>query len=176
MVSAAVMLECVVAIRAKRVHEQALLRLVALEVIRGPEIACRDRMALDQSIVLGDARFLEPSALGEEFLDVVLDVEVLLLLKLCKRRWKFEQFVVERWPRCGESEPVATHPGKRRASERNDGVVSRRLRLHAVRVDAYDPIPVGLGPAKVIQIEGNNGLVRIDCSKLQYVQTRCSGC
>src|SRR3990172_2527834 len=77
----AVMLEGALAVRAKRVDEQALLRLVALEIVRRPEIAGRDRMPLDQAIMLGDARVLEAGALGEELLDIALDVDFLFLLQ-----------------------------------------------------------------------------------------------
>ena len=52
---AAVMLEGISAVRTKRVHEQALLRPVALEVVRRPEIAGGDRVTLDQAIMLGHA-------------------------------------------------------------------------------------------------------------------------
>ena len=79
---AAVMLEGISTVRTKRVNEQALLRPVALEVVRRPEIAGGDRVALDQAIMLGHARVLEARALGEELLDVLLHVDVHLLLEL----------------------------------------------------------------------------------------------
>jgi hypothetical protein len=83
---AAVMLEGIGPVRTKRVDEQALLRLVALEVVRGPEIAGADAMAFDQPVVPGDARLLEAGALDQKLLDVALDVEIGLLLKLGEAR------------------------------------------------------------------------------------------
>src|SRR5262249_20153750 len=51
-----VMREAVVAARAERMLEQALLSLVAGEVVRGPEVAVARGMTLDQPVVAADAR------------------------------------------------------------------------------------------------------------------------
>src|SRR4029079_16876624 len=88
---ATVMLEGVRAIRAERVHEQALLRPVSLEIVGGPEIPGRDAVPLDQPVVLGDARMLEAGTLDEKLLDIALDIQILLLLELDESRRQLEQ-------------------------------------------------------------------------------------
>ena len=72
---AAVMLEAVLALRAKRMLEQALLAAIAGEVVRGPEIARTRRMPLDHAVVLADAGQLEARTLRDEPLDVAFDVD-----------------------------------------------------------------------------------------------------
>src|SRR5262245_57682109 len=54
----------------ERELEQALVGTVAAEIVRGPEVARRDLVTLDQAIVLRHARLLEAGTLGQELLDV----------------------------------------------------------------------------------------------------------
>src|SRR6185503_16009269 len=79
---AAIVLEGVRAVaRAKRELEEVLLALVAAEVIRRPQVAGRDAVALDHAVVARDARVLEARALDVEAGDVLLDVGADLLLQ-----------------------------------------------------------------------------------------------
>ena len=164
------MLEGIGAIRAERMHEQALLRPVSLEIVRGPEIAGRNAVPLDQPVVLGNTRMLEAGAFSEELLDIALDIQILLLLELCESRRQLEQIVIERRPRCREGEPISPHPSEWGVGERGDRLIDRRVRLHGARIGADDPIPVGLVPAEIVEIEGDDRLLLIDRAHLQDVR------
>ena len=133
---ATVMLEGVGAIRAERVHEQALLRSVSLEIVGGPEIPGRDAVPLDQPVVLGDTGMLEAGTLDEKLLDIALDIQILLLLELDESRRQLEQIEIERRPRCGEGEPISAHPSERGVGERGDRLIHRRIQLQGVRITA----------------------------------------
>ena len=126
-------------------------------------------MPLDQAVVLRHAGILEAGALGQEFLDIGLHIHVDLLLQLGEAAGQPEQVVVERRARGGEGEPVAPDPGKRRAGHRGNGVVVGRVRLHGIRIETDDPVPVVRGPAKVVEIEGYDCLVGTDRAHAQDV-------
>jgi hypothetical protein len=133
---ATVMLEGVGAIRAERVHEQALLRPVHLEIVRGPEIPGRDAVPLDQAVVRGDTRMLEAGPLDEKLPDISLDIQTLQLLELGKSRRQLEQIEIERRPRCGEGKPISAYPSERGVGERGDRLIHRRIQLQGVRITA----------------------------------------
>jgi hypothetical protein len=109
---------------------------------------------------------LEAGAFDEKLLDIALDIQILLLLELGESRGQLEQIVIERWSRCGEGEPISAHPGERGVGDRGGRLIHRRIRLHGIRIGADNPVPVDLGPAEVLEIEGDDRLLLIDRAHL----------
>ena len=148
--------------RTEREGEQALAVAVAGEVVGGPEIAGRDVVALDQAVVARHARVLEAGAPGDEGGEVAEDVGADLRLEAREVGRETEQRVVERRLRGGEGEPVAAHIGKRRQRRRGDEVEHPAVGRRRVGVGGEHAVPVLRVPAEILEIEAEDGLLRID--------------
>ena len=105
---------------------------------------------------------LKAGALDEELVDVALDVDVLLARQRLERFRQIEQALVKRRARRGERQPVGPHIGKLCAGRALQHAGELGVGLRVVGIDRKYRIPISGVPAEIVDVDADDGLVRID--------------
>ncbi len=156
-------------------REQVLPVAIAGKIIRRPEVAAARRMSLDQAVVLADPGFLETGALRHEIADIGLDIDTLVPRQFLEGGRQPQQHIVQRRLRCREDEPVGSQVSQRSPRAARQRRIDLGVGLDIVGVDRKQAIPVRRAPAKIEQIEAQDGGFRIDGLQLHHIRRATQG-